>query len=150
VTVDYWTRVSASGVEYEAALDYYYSGYGDLKAVAIASGNQSYVAEVVLRAAPNYLVRLEGFDLVARSLTPVVTPVTVGDVTQQIEILPGWHYSWAAALEAPTVVIRFGENTNIVGMDNLSFSEIFVATPEPGTLLLAGIALLVLVRQTRR
>jgi hypothetical protein len=146
IDVAYATRSIGNNAVVLTTLDFWRTSYGDLSQVAIVGQTPNEYAEIVLQAAPGWLVQLHGFEMGAISATN--TTVWVAGASYNLSLPYSSRVSWApsGALQAQSIAIRYGYGTASVGIDNISFSQVAdaPAVPEPATMaagLIAGLIL---------
>jgi hypothetical protein len=155
VVVDYHSLIPATNIYTSDTLRYVWKGLGNLRYFARPGAAEA--AEVVLRAAPGWLVQLNSLELAAWN--NVTTTVLVGGVANEITLPSNDHYTYQPQerILASSITIRFGDAQNLVGIDNINFDQVQASAtgaeaelPEPGTMLATGVGLALISGFSRR
>ena len=147
-----YRSVSPSGETFNASLNYWASGFGDLEGV-VWGGNSSTTSEITLTAAPGYEIALLSFDLgtyLGRFASSPVDITSLGGtsiLSGSLATNPGTHnhVDVASAFFTDGIRLRWGPNGYDVGMDNIAFEVRALpgAVPELSTwaMMIAGFGL---------
>jgi hypothetical protein len=157
-----YRSVDPSGDTYNANLNYWGSGFGDLQGV-VWGGNSSTTSEITLTAAPGYEIALLSFDFgtyLSRYASSPVEITSLGGTSILSGLLatnPGAHnhVDVASAFFADGIRLRWGPNGYDVGMDNIAFEVRAIpgaAVPEVSTwaMMIAGFGLTGAALRNRR
>ena len=147
-----YRSVQPSGDTFNANLNYWASGFGDLEGV-IWGGNSSTTSEITFTAAAGYEIALLSFDFgtyLGRYASSPVDITSLGGtsiLSGSLATNPGTHnhIDGASAFFTDGIRLRWGPNGYDVGMDNIIFEvrSLPGAIPEVSTwaMMIAGFGL---------